>query len=293
MADRLHRYIASVEAWIGRRRVTRIAHRTITGFARHEGPMIAGSMAYFAMLALFQVLVLGVVLFSSLIGEGDARRILIAQLEEVLPLQPGIVEAVIDSVVEARGGITIVSVAILLWGAIGLFGAITLGVGRAFAGAAQRPFWLDKLITLLLMASVAVLALAAVVIGFVASIAARAAGNIPGGAQGGEVLVDLVGVLLPMLLVFAALLVLYRIVPTRPVGWRHLLLGASVATVLWTALRLGFTWYATEVVRYETAFGPISTGVTLLVFLYFAGALVLIGAEVAWASLLDEEGAGP
>lgn len=293
MVDRWHRFIAVLDAVVGRWRTTRIARRTVTGFARHEGPLIAGSMAYFAMLALFQVVVLGVVGFSILIGEGDARRILVERLEEALPLQPGIIGDIMDSLVEARGGITLVSVAILGWGAVGLFDAITLGIGRAFAGATPRPFWLDKLIALALMAAVAVLALAAVTIGFVARIAARLAERLPGGERGGELLVDMVGLVLPILLVLAALLVLYRVVPNRPVAMRHVWLGAVVATVMWTALRIGFTWYATDVARYESAFGPISAAVTLLVFLYFAGATVLLGAEAARASLLDEEELAP
>ena len=41
--------------------------------------------------------------------------------------------------------------------------------------------------------------------------------------------------------------------------------------------------------NYESAFGPISTGITLLVFLYFASVIVLLGAEFARASALDDE----
>ena len=39
-----------------------------------------------------------------------------------------------------------------------------------------------------------------------------------------------------------------------------------------------------------SAFGPLSTGITLLVFLYFASVIVLLGAEFARASALDHEG---
>ena len=62
-----------------------------------------------------------------------------------------------------------------------------------------------------------------------------------------------------------------------------------VAALLWTVLRFGFTWYATSVANYESAFGPISTGITLLVFLYFASVIVLLGAEFARASALEDE----
>ena len=68
--------------------------------------------------------------------------------------------------------------------------------------------------------------------------------------------------------------------------------GAVVAAVLWTILRFGFTWYATSIANYDSAFGPLSTGITLLVFLYFASVIVLLGAEFARASALEDEVVG-
>ena len=38
-----------------------------------------------------------------------------------------------------------------------------------------------------------------------------------------------------------------------------------------------------------SAFGPISTAITLLVFLYFASVIVLLGAEFARASVIEDE----
>ena len=99
----------------------------------------------------------------------------------------------------------------------------------------------------------------------------------------------LIGLLAPLVLIFLAFWVIYKVVPNRPVGWGEVMPGAIVAALLWTVLRFGFTWYATSVANYESAFGPISTGVTLLVFLYFASVIVLLGAEFARASALDDE----
>jgi uncharacterized BrkB/YihY/UPF0761 family membrane protein len=93
----------------------------------------------------------------------------------------------------------------------------------------------------------------------------------------------------PIFLIFLAFWVIYKVVPNRPVRWLEVLPGAVVAAVLWTALRFGFTWYATSVANYESAFGPLSTGITLLVFLYFASVIVLLGAEFARASALEDE----
>jgi membrane protein len=289
MVERWKRLLAAADDWASRRRSTRVGRRALAGFALHDGPSVASSMAYFAILSLFQVIVLGVIVFSLLIGEGEARRIVIGRLETALPLQAGTVTSVVESIIASRGGVTIVSVPLLAWGAIGFFGALSTGVGRAFATSTRRPFWQDKLIALFLLGGSGLLTLIAVSIGLAESIAARLADRIPGGGRGGELLVGLVGFALPILLVLVALVVIYRVVPNRPVTVRQVLPGAVVATILFTVLRSGFTWYATDVARYESFFGPISTVISLLVFLHFASMVVLLGAEIARANVLEDD----
>ncbi len=294
MIDRWQRFLAAADRWLSRRRLTRVARLALVGFGEHQGPQVAGSMAYFAILALFQVVVLGVVVFSLLIGEGDARRVVIDRLQSALPLQAGTINQVVDSIIATRGGITVVSVAILAWGGLGFFDALSVGVGRAFASPSRRPFWQEKMIVLLLMVAAGMLAIVALLIWWAAGIATQFAehGLLPGASTDGQEafdLIGLIGLILPILLVLVALLVVYRLVPNRRVRLRQAWPGALVATVLWTVLRVSFTWYATSVARYESFFGPISTAITLLVFLYFSSAIVLFGAEVSRAVVLDDE----
>lgn len=291
MVERWEQFLRAAERWSDRWRLTRISRRAIAGFASHQGPEVASGMAYFAVLSLFQVIVLGIVVFSLFIGEGEARAIVIGRIQAALPLEPGTVSAVVDGIVAARGGITLLSVVLLGWGALGFFGALATGVGRAFPAAGRRPFWQEKLISLLLLSASGGLALVAVGIGLGAGIVTRVASQVTGWGSGGRLALDLIGLLLPILLVLVALIVIYRVVPNRPITLRQVWPGALVATLLFTLLRIGFTWYATDVAHYESFFGPISTVITLLVFLYFASMTVLLGAEVARANALEDEAA--
>jgi membrane protein len=289
MVERWKRFLDATERLLSRYRITRVALRAIAGFGGHSGSDVASSMAYFALLSLFQVVVLGVIVFSLVLGEGEARRVVIGRLDSTLPLEPGTVTAIVDSIIESRGGITIVSVGLLAWGAVGFFGALTTGIGRAFATSTRRPFWQDKLIALVLLGGSGLLLLFSVGIGLAEGILSRLAARIPGAGSGGQLIVDLLGFLLPILLVLVALLVMYRVIPNRPVTFRQVLPGAVVAALLFTGLRSGFTWYATDVARYESFFGPISTVISLLVFLHFASMVVLLGAEIARANVLEDD----
>jgi membrane protein len=287
--DRIRELMERLDSWSRRHRFARISRRAVIGFLNHEALQYAGSMAYFAVLSLFQLLVLAIVVGSYVLGAGEARDFVVDQVTAGSPLDADTVGGVIDAAVASRGGMTIISFAFLLWSALGIFSALSNGIGRVFENAPKRAFLKDKLIGLLLMGLTGVLAVGSLVIGIVTGVLQQAAGDVLAGLPGGGTVVWLIGLLAPLLLIFAAFWLIYRVVPNRPVTWGEVLPGAVVAALLWTVLRFGFTWYATSVANYESAFGPISTGVTLLVFLYFASIIVLLGAEFARASALDDE----
>lgn len=287
--DRVKQLIGRLDEWSLRHRLPRISRRAISGFLNHEALQTAGSMAYFAVLSIFQFLVLGVVVGSYVIGEGEARQFVIDNVSAGSPIDADTVGGIIDSVIESRGAMSIISIGFLLWSALGIFSALSNGISRVFENAPKRPFLKDKLIGLLLMGLTGILAVASLVIGIVTGILQAVASDALADLPGGGTVIWLIGLLAPLLLIFLAFWVIYKVVPNRPVGWGEVLPGAIVAALLWTVLRFGFTWYATSVANYESAFGPISTGVTLLVFLYFASIIVLLGAEFARASAMDDE----
>jgi len=289
MIDRVKQLVRRLDEWTLRHRLPRVSRRAISGFLAHDALQLAGSMAYFGVLSIFQLLLIGIVIGSFILGEGEARELVIERVQGGTPLDAETIEGVIDTAIESRGTLTIVGFGFLLWSALGIFSALSSGISRVFENAPRRPFLQDKLVGLLLMALTGLLALSSLIIGLVTGALQEAAGSVLAEVPGGETAVWLIGLIAPILLIFIAFLVTYKVIPNRPVGWGEVLPGAVVAALLWTALRFGFTWYATSVADYESAFGPLSTGISLLVFLYFASVVILLGAEFARASALDDE----
>ena len=289
MIDRAKRLRADLDAWSQRHRLARIARRAMSGFLAHGALQYAGSMAYFGVLSIFQLLVLGVVVGSYVLGEAEARRFVVDQVAAGSPLDPELIGGVIDAVTESRGSMTIIGFAFLAWSSLGVFSALSGGISRAFENAPPRPFLKDKLVGILLMGVTGALAIASLVIGLVTGVIQEVAADAMTRMPGGGTAIWLIGLIVPILLIFIAFWVIYRVVPNRPVTWGEVLPGAVVAALLWTVLRFGFTYYATNIANYDSAFGPLSTGITLLVFLYFASLIVLLGAEFARASTLEDE----
>ncbi|HEX5739459.1 MAG TPA: YihY family inner membrane protein [Hydrogenophaga sp.] len=74
---------------------------------------------------------------------------------------------------------------------------------------------------------------------------------------------------------------LYRFVPNTHVRWNHALLGGLfVATGLELAKKL-LTWYLAQVPTYSVVYGTFATLPILLVWIYVAWVIVLLGAVVA------------
>jgi len=289
MIDRVKKLVSRLDDWSQRHRLPRVSRRAISGFLTHDALQYAGSMAYFGVLSIFQLLILGIVIGSFFLGQGEAREFVIEQVQGGTPLDAETIGGVIDAAIESRGTLTIVGFGFLLWSALGIFSALSSGISRVFENAPRRPFLQDKLVGLLLMGLTGVLAVGSLVIGVVTGVLQEAAASVLADVPGGGTAVWLIGLVAPILMIFIAFWVIYKVVPNRPVRWGEVLPGAVVAALLWTVLRFGFTWYATSVADYESAFGPLSTGISLLVFLYFASVIILLGAEFARASALDDE----
>jgi uncharacterized BrkB/YihY/UPF0761 family membrane protein len=129
--DRIKDALGALDDWSLRHRVPRISRRAISGFLAHEALQSAGSMAYFAVLSIFQFLVLGVVIGSYVIGEGEARQFVVDNVSAGSPIDAETVGGIIDSVIESRGAMSIISIGFLTWSALGIFSALSTGISRS------------------------------------------------------------------------------------------------------------------------------------------------------------------
>jgi Predicted membrane protein len=86
--------------------------------------------------------------------------------------------------------------------------------------------------------------------------------------------------LLPWLLVVAAFLLLYLIMPNVRVAFVHALGGAVVASILFELSKRGFALYVKNFANYEVVYGALSTLPIFLIWVYLSWMIALIGAEV-------------
>jgi YihY family inner membrane protein len=90
------------------------------------------------------------------------------------------------------------------------------------------------------------------------------------------------GVLLYLLGVGGEVFVLtsiYLVMPVSAPAWRHALIGAITATALWEITRHVLVWYFATLSQATVVYGSMTTAIVLLASLDIAASLLLLGAQ--------------
>jgi membrane protein len=90
--------------------------------------------------------------------------------------------------------------------------------------------------------------------------------------------------------------ILYVVLPARTVQWRHAAIGAIIAALLFEALKKGFGVYVGAAGGFSSIYGPMAALPLFLIWMYFAWAVVLLGAVIVaawpeWQALRREKAA--
>lgn len=94
---------------------------------------------------------------------------------------------------------------------------------------------------------------------------------------------------LPLLFSTAALALLYKVVPTTRVPWRHALVGALAAALAFEGAKQGFAFYVTHVPTYRVVYGALAALPLFLVWIYVCWLIVLTGAAISATLTLPVE----
>lgn len=96
------------------------------------------------------------------------------------------------------------------------------------------------------------------------------------------VLLELIGRVIPYLLVIGAFIFIYIFVPNTRVRVRPAMIGAVVAGVLWATLGWAFTAFVASSGKYTAIYSAFATLILFMIWIYLGWLILLIGAKVAF-----------
>jgi len=87
---------------------------------------------------------------------------------------------------------------------------------------------------------------------------------------------------LPLLVIFGVIFLAYRVLPNTKVNAFPAVIGAIVATALFSYARWGFGIYITQYAHFNKIYGILGTLPAFLIWIYISWVIVLFGAEVTF-----------
>jgi len=249
----------------------------------------AASIAYYTLLSLFPFLLL-VLSFASLMAVGaedSTGQPLLHIIVQALPSRFEFLTAQVPELAASAINLSFATVPIMLWAAMGMFGAVTSAVNHAWGVEKDYSFFKHKLIAFVLMLCAGILAVIALLITSFAQIIETR--WFSGVVERFPELLAWTGVAYRNAATPAFILVIgltYYFVPNTRVRLRDVWFGAVLAGLLWRLLFSGFAWYVRDLSRFSVH-GSVAAVVVFLIWVYLSAVIFLYGVEVtaAWARL--------
>lgn len=275
----------------------RFAWQVLRAFRANQGFLLAGGVAYYALVSIVPMLVLAVSGLSALLGEGAVFAALERYLAWLLPGQSDPLVAELRHFHAHRGTLGWLLLATMLFFSTLAFTALENAMSIIFRHrvAIRRRHALVS--AALPYAYVLCLGIGMLIVTIVAT-GLQAFGEREWHWMGREWSAGtLSGAMLYALGLAGEVLVItsiYLVMPVGPLSLRHALLGGLVATLLWEVSRHALVWYFETLSQISRVYGSFTTAIAILLSLEVAGILLLLGAQViAEAERLDPAAAPP
>jgi membrane protein len=259
------------------------AIRTLKAFRANQGLLLAGAVAYYALLSIVPLLILVIIALSHVIDQSDLLHALGRYLEWLVPGHSAAIVEELSSFVLHREFIGWVLLATMIFFSSLAFTVLENAMSVIFIHRVvirRRRFLISAVLPYLyiLFLGIGILIVTLVSGSFQAlgeeSIEFLGYSWSLGGIS---------GVLLYLLGVGGEIFVLVSIYLVMPVGrpsLRHALIGAATAALLWEITRHALVWYFASLSRLGTVYGSLTTAIIVLLTLEVAATLVLLGAQV-------------
>ena len=245
-------------------------------FYEERALQAAGSLSYTTLLSLVPLFTVALAVSTAFPVFDDAIAVLQKFVfENFLPDARGIetIAEQVQSFTENAGRLTAIGIAFFIVTAVMLMLTIDEALNRIFRVQRRRPLLQQVLIYW------AVITLGPVLIGGSLSATSFAVGASLGWLNL-DLVADAVLRLLPFVFTWAALTLLYAVVPYRYVELRHALVSGLLAGAAFELAKRGFAVYLTKFPTYTLVYGAFATIPIFLVWLYLSWAIVLAGATL-------------
>jgi YihY family inner membrane protein len=252
-------------------------------FRANQGLLLAGSVAYYALLSLVPLLILVVLALTHLFDEGDVLAAVGASLGFVVPGQADALVAELRNFLAHREAVGTLLLVMMLFFSSLAFTVLENAMSVIFfhrVAVRRRHFLVSAVMPYLFILSLAIgMVLVTLVAGALEQLATRTV-VILGRPALLEIfsseLLYVLGVIGEIFLLSAV----YLVMPVGRLSFRHALLGGTAAALLWEITRHILVWYFSTISQIQLVYGSLTTAIAVMLSVEVGAIVLLLGAQV-------------
>jgi membrane protein len=240
-------------------------------------PQWAAAISYYTMLSAFPLLLVGASIATFFVEPEQATERLTDLIGDFVPEGEQQIEDVVQSVVDARGQIGLLSFVGLLWTGTRVFGTMVKALNIAYDVDDPYNFFQRLLIEVIMLLTVGMLFLGALTSGFFLDLAWDAVQFLPGNES---FFMDLIQGVVGGVLIVGGFFLVYRFMPRADQNWRSAIFGAVIAAALFIIARPLFLYYMGEFGDHNVIYGPLAILIILMIWIWVTAIITLFGGEI-------------
>lgn len=240
----------------------------------------AAAIAFYSLLSIFPFLLLVTAVLGAVTADDADRAAVLRFVFRYFPARLDFISIQLDAIRESRAGVGLAGTVGLVWGSLGVFGAVTSAVNQAWGVETRRGFWTHRLISfLLLVGSGAVMLAAVLLLGARRVVLASWFGGVLEQFTVLAALQTLALDYLATLLLIVAMGCIFYFVPSARIRFRDVWVGAVLTGLLWRGAFAGFSWSMSRNVQLQLLNGSLALAVAFLLWAYMASIILMYGVE--------------
>jgi membrane protein len=241
---------------------------------------VGAMMAYYAVLALFPMLVFIVTIGLLVVDPATVHEGVLMATETMPESMRTMISSQVSSLIDAAGaGFAILSVLVAVWGASRGAAALSGALNSIFNKEETRPWLKRQLIAIGVTVGVAVLMVIALGLLVVGPVAGHYVADRFGLGGVFDVVWGIGRWLGAGVLVMFVWAVLYKFLPDTDAPFRIFTPGAVVGVALWLGISLLFGVYLENFNSYDATYGALGSAIIFLTWLWLSNMALLFGAE--------------
>ena len=255
-----------------------VLRRIFDRYNAASGGLLAGGLAYAALFAIVPAVLLLAGVVGLFVSDPVERAKFVEVLVGVLPPLADLIHAVLDEVARDATPVSIIGAVVLVWGTSRFAVAFQDAIARIMGGERTRGLLAQNLGALASVALlIGVIVASTVLSGVLAFLEAGVAAGVLQVFSGA---ISIALGLLPVLATVAAMILVYRIVPTPSPPWRAVIVPGIAAGLALTIVARLFAYLAPRLIGAAALLGTLATAFAALAWLALSFQAILLGA--AW-----------